>query len=113
MKLHQLKFAIIALFISILSQNAFSMLVSDAKAKGLVGEQANGYVGIVTPAPSKEVIAMVKEVNSKRREIYSQLAKKQNLTLAAIEEIAGERNIKKTPSGQYIKNSSGSWVTKK
>lgn len=113
MRIHQLKFVIIALFISILSQSAFSMVVSNAKAKGLVGEQANGYVGIVTPTPTEEVTTMVNEVNSKRREIYSKLAQQQKLTLSAIEEIAGQRNIKKTPSGQYIKKASGSWVTKK
>ncbi len=113
MNINPLKIIVITLFVGLLSQNVFSMAVSDAKAKGLAGEQSNGYVGIATPAPSQDLITLVAEVNKKRRQIYTQLANNQGVSLTNIEQIAGERNIKKTPTGQFIKEASGSWRRKK
>ncbi len=113
MNIHPIKIALFSLLVAFFTQNAFSMTVGEAKAKGLAGEQANGYVAIVTPHPTTALKALVTNVNNKRREIYIKLAQKQHLTLEDIEKIAGERNINKTPSGQFVKYASGDWVTKK
>ena len=34
---------------------AFAMSVEEAKTKGLVGEKANGYLGVVNPLPGSAI----------------------------------------------------------
>ena len=45
-------------------------MLQEAKAQGLVGEQLNGYLGIVTPSPTDELKDLVKKVNAERKELY-------------------------------------------
>jgi len=97
----------------IAAQSAFALSIGEIKSQRLAGEQANGYVGIISENASTEIKNMVNEVNSKRRTIYQKLATQQKISLAEVEKLAGARNIGKTPSGQLIRESSGSWITKK
>ena len=52
---------------------AFAMSVEEAKTKGLVGEKANGYLGVVNPG-SQEAQSLTNEVNNKRRQAYEDIA---------------------------------------
>ena len=82
-------------------------------AQGLVGEKLNGYVGIVTATPTPEVKKMVDEINLRRRASYQGIADKTSgASLSAVEKLAAEKLIKKTPSGQYVETSPGQWVKK-
>ena len=53
---------------------AWSADLSELKAEGLVGERADGYLGIVPAQVSAEVKAVVADVNRKRRTRYEQIA---------------------------------------
>ena len=53
---------------------AFAIELADAKSQGLVGEQSNGYLGVVKNAPG--VQALVDSVNAKRRDAYQKIAAK-------------------------------------
>jgi hypothetical protein len=44
--------------------------LEDAKKAGLIGEQPDGYVGLVTGSAPANVVALVKDVNVKRRAAY-------------------------------------------
>lgn len=80
-------------------QQAMSSLGS-AKEQGLVGEQPDGYLGVVTA--SADAAEVVKLINEARRAQYQRLAKDNNLVLADVEAMAGQKAIEKTQSGHYI-----------
>ncbi|MGI0117690.1 YdbL family protein [Zooshikella sp. RANM57] len=87
-----------------------AMGLEDAKQQGLVGEQLNGYLGlVVNNAAAKQLIT---EINQKRKQKYEQLAKRNGVPLSTIGKLAGQKAIEKTPPGQYIQNTGGQWVKK-
>jgi len=88
--------------------SAMSQL-STAKTQGLVGEQPNGYLGVVSNKNNAQSI--VNLINQARKEQYQKLAKNNKLTLQEIEMLAGKKTIKKTASGLFIK-ANGKWVKK-
>ncbi|WP_444996121.1 YdbL family protein [Aliikangiella sp. IMCC44359] len=94
-----------------LSSSAFALDLSSAKKDGLVGEQFNGYLGIVT-GTNPEVASLVKEINRKRKQHYEQIAQKRNTKLKQVELVAGNTAIKKTLKGNYIKLQGASWKKK-
>lgn len=90
----------------------WAISLQDAKAQGLVGEQANGYLGLVKSSASAEVKALVNEINAQRRKEYQGIARRNNTELNVVEALAGKKAIEKTASGQYVKLPSGQWVKK-
>lgn len=103
---------IIPFFLSCLlfiSMNVFASALDDAKAQGLVGENQQGYLGVIVSSP--ETDALVKEINQKRKSKYQQLATKNAITLEQVEALAAKKTYSKTASGHYIwKN--GKWTKK-
>lgn len=92
---------------------AFAIDLDSAKAQGLVGEKLDGYVGIVTSSPTPDLMKMVNDINLRRRDSYRAIADKTaGATLNAVEKLAAEKLIGKTPSGQYIEKSPGQWIKK-
>jgi len=101
------------LFLCVTALFCFSVQAIDlqtAKSQGLVGEMPSGYLGVVSP--SAEVKALVQEINQKRKTAYLKIAKKNQLSLAQVAEMAGKKAISKTPSGQYIQTAAGKWERK-
>jgi len=105
---------IVAMSLTMLAAGASSAWSADirtAKASGQIGEQRNGYLGIVSAA-SDDVQALVQEINQKRKAIYQRIASKNGSSLQTIEIMAGKKAIQKTQQGQFIRSSSGEWVKK-
>ena len=80
-----------------------------AKEAGLLGEQPNGYLGVVKAQGNAAEIARL--INDARRAEYQRLAKNNNIQLADVETMAGKKALEKTPVGQYIQLN-GKWLTK-
>ena len=91
---------------------SWAISLQDAKAQGLVGEQATGYLGLVKPGASAEVKALMNEINTKRKKEYQDIARRNNTELNVVEALAGKKALERTPSGQYVKPPSGQWVRK-
>lgn len=89
---------------------AFAMSVEEAKTKGLVGEKANGYLGVVNPG-SQEAQSLTKEVNKKRRQAYEDIAARNRTQLDAVEALAGEKAIQNTKPGHFVEGPGG-WTRK-
>jgi len=89
---------------------AFAMSVEEAKTKGLVGEKANGYLGVVNPG-SQEAQSLTNEVNKKRRQAYEDIATRNGTQLDAVEALAGEKAIQNTKPGHYVEGPGG-WTKK-
>ena len=92
---------------------AYAMMQADnsaqLRATGKVGEQADGYLGIVGGGDAG-LRAQVDAVNIKRRAYYTDLAAKRG---AKIEEVAAttacEIFASKVQAGQYYRLSDGVW----
>ncbi|MFA7554221.1 MAG: YdbL family protein [Spongiibacteraceae bacterium] len=83
--------------------------LSQAKSAGLLGEQPNGYLGVVKAQGDAAEIARL--INDARRAEYQRLAENNNIQLADVETMAGKKALEKTPSGQYIQLN-GKWLIK-
>ena len=94
-----LLFAVSLPLMAIDLQQAMSSLGA-AKTQGLVGEQPDGYLGVVTKSGNADEI--VKLINDARRAEYQRLAKDNNIALPDVEAIAGQKAMEKTQSGQYV-----------
>ncbi|MEX0695889.1 MAG: YdbL family protein [Rhodospirillales bacterium] len=89
---------------------AQTMTLQDAQSQGLVGELQDGYIGIVKDAPG--VSALVNDINLQRRQLYREIARKNNIPLNTVERLAAEKAIKRVPQGQYVQDAGGKWVRK-
>ena len=89
-----------------------ALTLDQAKAKGLLGEMPNGYLGIVSASASREAKALMKDINRKRRQKYQEISRKNGTKLEAVEALAGKTVLKKTKPGHYIKSPSGKWTKK-
>lgn len=90
-------------------QQAMSAL-PNAKTQGLVGEQPNGYLGVVQNSPEAENIA--KLINDARRAEYARLAKENNIAVSDVEAMAGQKAVERTSRGHYILLD-GKWLQKR
>jgi uncharacterized protein len=91
---------------------ASKALVDRAKAQGLVGEQADGYLGFVRAANDPALSAAVQEINAGRRQAYQEVAQKTGTPVEAAAEATGKTLVAKTPPGQFHKPLGGSWLQK-
>ena len=85
--------------------------LSQAKADGLVGERADGYLGLVVAAAPGDVKALVIDVNERRRVEYARIAKENGIEQAEVEAVAGRRAIELTAPGGWILMNGG-WTRK-
>lgn len=85
--------------------------VDAAKARGEVGEQGDGYIGIVTSV-SADVRAAVTEINNGRAGVYRDTASKTGVTAEAAGQAAARQLEARIPAGQFFKPLDGSWTKK-
>jgi uncharacterized protein len=84
--------------------------LDDAKAAGLVGEQADGYVGAVGDVGG--VQALIDDINAKREAAYGDIAAKREAPTEAVAQIAGKKLVERAPKGQFVRGSNGVWGQK-
>ena len=94
------------------SAPSWALSLQDAKAQGLVGEQPNGYLGLVKTNASADVTAMMNNINTERKKAYQAIAQRNNTALNVVEALAGKKAIERTPAGQYVRLPSGQWLKK-
>jgi uncharacterized protein YdbL (DUF1318 family) len=82
-----------------------------ARAAGKIGEQPDGYLGIVGSA-DKALQDLVNDINIKRRAVYTEKAKENNATLEAYALTAGCQAIARTVPGEKYRAPDGSWQTR-
>jgi len=83
-----------------------------ARDQGLVGEKTDGYLGFVTP-PSPAIKALVKDLNIKRRAVYTSKAKANGATIQEMAFRNGCRLIaERTSPGEKYQTPGGAWATR-
>ena len=96
----------------LLAAPGWASALDDAKASGVVGEQANGYLGAVREPVSAEGRALVETINAERRRQYQSIAARNDIRLEQVELLAGRKAIEKTASGLWIRTPDGTWTPK-
>lgn len=88
---------------------AAKQIVDNAKAQGLVGETIDGYLELVSGTASDDVQAAVKEINIRRKSVYTQLARDKNTSPDAVAAVSGEKLVAKAKPGEKVKLADGKW----
>lgn len=100
----------IAIMWTTMASSVFALSLDEAKGKGLVGEQTNGYLGAVNTS-SAEAQVLIEDVNKKRRQAYEDIAKRNRTPVTTVETLAGEKAIQNTKPGHFIEGPGG-WIKK-
>ena len=104
---------IATVLISVLTASiAVASPLTQPKADGWVGEQVNGYLGLVREDAPDEIKALIRDVNAKRKAGYQKIATKQGTSLADVEKVGGNKAFEKTVAGNYVRDASGNWRKK-
>ena len=83
-----------------------------AKSAGYVGEQQNGYLGIVSANTPESVTKLIKDINMKRRAKYTDISRENGSSINAVEAVVGAKLIARTKPGHFIMSADGKWVKK-
>ena len=87
--------------------------VDKAKAEGVVGEQADGFLGFVKPSNDPALKAAVEDINQGRAALYRQAAAKNGVSVEAAGASAYTTVVQaRIKPGEYYKPAGGGWVRK-
>lgn len=83
---------------------------AEARAKGQIGEQPDGYLGIVG-APTDALRRLVADINLQRKAAYAESAK-DGSTVEQFAFVSGCNLIAKTAPGEKYRTPAGEWKTR-
>lgn len=87
---------------------AFALDLHDARAQGLVGERADGYVEALNPTAGG-VSQLVTDVNSKRKAEYARIAAEKKQSVDVVAKLAAQQIISGLEPGASYKDANGAW----
>lgn len=82
-----------------------------ARAAGEIGEQPDGYLGIVG-TPSAELRALVNSINIQRKAKYTQSAQASGATVEQMAFTSGCNLVAQTSAGEKYRTPGGAWKTR-
>ena len=102
--------AALALAAPALAQNGDNV-ITQARANGLVGEQADGYLGFVPGADiSADLRGRVEQNNMQRRQLYTRRANERNVSVSEMAAaVACEVFERRIALGERYRNQAGQW----
>jgi len=81
--------------------------IIDMKTKGLVGEQPDGYLGVIKDEGGAKAVADAE--NSDRKAEYTKRAASQGQTVEVLAAVLGEARVRQEKPGRFVKKDGG-WV---
>ncbi len=105
-----MKKLIFVVFIFLFSFSSWAISLEQAKQKGLVGEMANGYLGVVIKSP--EVSHLVDTINTKRKSLYINIARENKLSMQQITTLPRKKAIAKPQPRHLINDVTDEWIKK-
>jgi len=108
---------LVCVFLMLLPMAAYALTLDEARQQGLVGEDWTGYVAAVSPNPSKDVQALVADVNAKRRAVYEKVAKETStasdpVTADDVARVGAPKVFDKAAPGTYLRLQGQTWAKK-
>lgn len=96
-----------------LAQSAAAKAAVDAaKASGQVGEQADGFLGLVSSDAPPPVRAAVAEINAGRAEAFKDTAAKTGVAADAAGAAVAKQLFDRLPAGYHYRTADGRWLKK-
>jgi uncharacterized protein YdbL (DUF1318 family) len=93
---------------------AASPTVDTAKAGCIVGEQYDGYLGVIDAGAASEALKReVRSINLQRKAAYASLAERNGVTVDVAATLTAEKLLIGAPSGQCILPQAGATWQKK
>jgi uncharacterized protein len=88
--------------------------IDQAISAGIVGEQADGFLGFVNPPTSvqRDLERRISEVNLRRRAVYADVASRNGDTQERVAVLQALRQITGAANGEYFRDLSGAWCRK-
>lgn len=100
-----------ALGLTAAAADAASPMIEQAKAQCVVGEQADGYLGLVDPmTASEDVKREVRAVNQQRKAAFAKLAADNGVTIEDAGRLTGKQLVEGAESGECVQLPDGSWA---
>lgn len=99
--------SMLALLLLALSTTPIAADLAQLKAAGQVGEQMDGYLGIVTPNASADIKALVDNINALRQAEYQRIAAKNGVSIDEVAKLTAQKVINQTTHGQFVQTPSG------
>ncbi|MBD9361866.1 YdbL family protein [Methylomonas fluvii] len=81
--------------------------LAQAKSAGLVGEQLNGFLGMVKPDASAEIKALVDSINAQRLAEYQRIGTKNGVPAEEVGRLTAQKVIGQAAPGQFVETASG------
>lgn len=91
---------------------AFAADLTTAKSQGWIGEQNDGYLGVVKSNAPADVKALVADVNRQRKAQFSQIATKNGISESEAAKVFAREAASRTAAGNYVQNPAGAWLRK-
>jgi uncharacterized protein YdbL (DUF1318 family) len=86
---------------------AQELTLQEAKSRGWIGEQSDGYVGLVTQEAPPAVRDLVTRINTRRTDVYVSIAKQEGISVVAVAVRSGERLIGEAAPGEWVWQNGG------
>lgn len=90
---HSIKHFVAAGTLLVVASSAWALSLQDAKSAGFVKEGSNGYLEVVATA-NEDAVSLVKDINVKRQSKYEEIAKRNNISIQAVEKQAAKKLMK-------------------
>lgn len=98
---------------AVMSRQDMRATVNQAKADGIIGEMADGYVGVRDEGRLTTAIrAAMAEMNAGRAELYRQAGQAAGTTTAAAGASSYQQRFSGIPAGQWYRDANGTWRQK-
>jgi uncharacterized protein len=98
---------------SLMTAYAADPVIEQAKAQGVIGEMATGYLGIVDSGKaSADLKRRVDEVNAGRLQAYTEIAGKQGQSVQVVGTLMAEKQFARAQPGELLKPADEGWIKK-
>ena len=98
---------------TLMTAYAADPVVEQAKAQGIVGEMATGYLGIADPSKaSADLKRRVDEINAGRLQAYTDIANKNGQTVSVVGALMAEKQFGRAEAGEVLKPNGEGWTKK-
>ncbi len=92
---------------------AQNRLIAEAKASCIIGEQNDGYLGVVSGRTASDALRReIRSINQQRKAAYERLAARNGVTTEVTAKLTAEKLINDAPAGYCVQDASGSWIRK-
>jgi len=80
-------------------------LIENAKNQCVIGEQADGYLGVVSGQTVSDALRReIRDINQRRKSYYADIARRNGVTVEVTGQLAAQKLIEQASIGQCVRN---------